>query len=404
MAQLKTTEPQIRPVPADEPAARQAAPTPPPPAAERPAAPAERRPPVKRVIVALVLLVALGFGARTGWHWWTVGRYMVSTDDAYVQAEITVLAAKVSGYLTDVRVDNNQRVKAGDVIARIDDGDYRLAMESARDKVATQRSTVARIGRQEEAAKAAVAQAEAQIASARAEQVRTAADFERQQRLAQADFASRAKFDEARAARDQSAAAVRSAEAALLQAQANVEVTAAQRVEAERLVTELETQVRKAERDIAFTEIRAPFDGVIGNKAVETGSYVQTGQRLAALVPLSSVRIDANFKETQLARMRPGQPVHVSIDAFPEHDFTGRVVSMAPASGSVFSLLPADNATGNFTKIVQRVPVRIEIPADIAARGLLRPGLSVEVSVDTRGDAAAATHSTAAAEPAGPAG
>lgn len=401
MTQLKTTETQSRPAPAE---ARQEAPAHAPPVAERPAAPEKRRFPVKRALVGLALLVALGFGARAGYHWWTVGRFMVSTDDAYVQAEITVLAAKVSGYLTDVRVDNNQRVHAGDVIARIDDGDYRLALESARDKVATQRSTVARIGRQEEAAKAAIAQAGAQIESARAEQVRTAADFERQQRLAQSDFASRARFDEARAARDRADAAVKSAEAALVQAKANVEVIAAQRVEAERLVADLETDVRKAERDLAFTEIHAPFDGVIGNKAVETGSYVQPGQRLAALVPLSSVRIDANFKETQLARMRPGQPVHVSIDAFPEHGFTGRVVSMAPASGSVFSLLPADNATGNFTKIVQRVPVRIEIPADIASRGLLRPGRSVEVSVDTRGESATTTRSTAAVEPAGPAG
>ena len=140
----------------------------------------------------------------------------------------------------------------------------------------------------------------------------------------------------------------------------------------------------KAERDLSFTEIRAPIDGVIGNRAVKVGDFMQIGQRFASLVPLDDVYIDANFKETQLGRLRPGQPVEVSVDALPEHDIEGRVASMSPASGSVFSLLPPDNATGNFTKIVQRIPVRIKVPAEVANRKLLRPGMSVVVKVNTR--------------------
>jgi membrane fusion protein (multidrug efflux system) len=342
------------------------------------------RRPRKRLILAVVLVAAAGFGGRFASDWWTVGRFLETTDDAYVQAEITVLAAKVAGYLAPMAVDNNQRVAVGDVIARIEDGDFRLAVEAAAGKLATQRSALTRIDRQIDAGRAGVADCVAKQQSAQAEVVRAAADFERQQRLVQAEYASRSRFDDARAARDRGDAALHSAAAALEQQRANVAVLEAQRAEAERLADELAVQLRRAERDLSFTVLRAPFAGVIGNKAVETGAYVQPGQRLAALVPLATVRIDANFKETQIARMVPGQPVHVVVDGFPGRDFTGRLVSLAPASGSVFSLLPPENATGNFTKVVQRMPVRVAIPEAVAREGWLRPGLSVEVSVDTR--------------------
>ena len=190
---------------------------------------------------------------------------------------------------------------------------------------------------------------------------------------------------------------MKSAQAALLAAQANVDVLAAQQGEAERVSAELQTAVDKAARDLSFKEIRAPVDGTIGNKAVEVGTYVQPGARLAALVPLSSVHVDANFKETQLADLKVGQKVRLDVDAYPDRDFVGTVESVSPASGSVFSLLPAENATGNFTKIVQRVPVRVAVAPEPAREGLLRPGLSVVVRVDRRdtGEEAAATTSTA---------
>jgi len=353
------------------------------------AAPAQAPAPAKaksrrKPIVAVLLLGALAFGGYEGFHWWTEGRFMVSTDDAYVQADITILSAKVSGYVASVAVTNNQSVKAGDLIARIDDGDYRFALQSARDKLATQQSAIERIGRQIEAGRAAVAQAEAQLASARAGFERAESDYGRQQQLARSDYTSRAALENAKAARDQAAAGVKAAEAALAAARANVDVLGAQQNEARRVAAELQTDVQKAERDLSFTEIRAPADGVIGNKAVEVGTFVQPGARLAALVPLTSVHVDANFKETQLAHLKPGQKVRIEVDAFPDADIEGTVESVSPASGAVFSLLPPENATGNFTKIVQRVPVRVAVSPEIAQQGLLRPGLSVVVDVDTR--------------------
>ena len=156
----------------------------------------------------------------------------------------------------------------------------------------------------------------------------------------------------------------------------------------------MKTALAKAERDLSFTVIRAPIDGVIGNRAMQVGDYVQTGQRLASLVPLADVYIDANFKETQLARLKPGQPVSISVDALSSRDITGTVTSVSPASGSVFSLLPPDNATGNFTKIVQRLAVRIRLPAAVTDQRLLRPGMSVVVDVNTKPQAAVAENST----------
>jgi len=355
------------------------------------AKPAKRRRPRRRVLVALAALLLASGGAWYGHHWWTIWRYVVSTDDAYVGANSTTMAAKISGYISAVAVDNNAQVRAGDVIAVIDDGDYRLAVDSARDKVATQQSTIERIGRQIAAQQASVEQSRAQLASAQAGATRANLEYDRQQALANREFASRQKLEQAHADRDQATAGINSATAAVDAAQANVEVLKAQQEEAVRSLKELSTALAKAERDLSFAVIRAPYDGVIGNRAVQPGDYVQPGQRLASLVPLDAVFVDANFKETQLARLRPGQAVSIAVDALPDRTIEGTVESLAPASGSVFSLLPTDNATGNFTKIVQRVPVRIHVPADVAGERLLRPGMSVVVSIDTRADAAPGT-------------
>ncbi|RDV04948.1 HlyD family secretion protein [Undibacter mobilis] len=337
----------------------------------------------KRVLMGVAALAAAGLG------WWgfgyvTTGRFLVSTDDAYVRADATTLAAKVPGYVAQVVVDDNAFVHAGDVIARIDDGDYKLAVDSARDKVATQEATVARIGRQVEAQQAMVTQAQAQLTSVQAQARRAQLELERQQKLAGNAFASQQTLETAQANRDQADASVAGGSAAVAAALANVDVLKAQQLEAARMLNELRTAQAKAERDLSFTEIRAPIDGVIGNRAAKVGDFLQIGQRFASLVPLGDVYIDANFKETQLSRLRPGQPVDVSVDALPEHDIEGTVASMSPASGSVFSLLPPDNATGNFTKIVQRIPVRIKVPAAVANSKLLRPGMSVVVKVNTK--------------------
>jgi membrane fusion protein, multidrug efflux system len=343
----------------------------------------------RRLALGPALVLAVVAAGWFGYDWWTVGRFTVSTDDAYVGAYNTTLATKVSGYIANVAVTDNARVHAGDVIATLDDGDYRLAVESARNKVATQQATIARIGHQIEAQQAAVEQAKAQLASTQAGTTRMQLELDRQNKLAAQDFASRQTLEQAQANRDQSIAAMQGAQAALDSATANVDVLKGQQQEAIRTLDELKTALAKAERDLSFTVIRAPIDGVIGNRAVQTGDYLQPGQRLASLVPLNGIYVDANFKETQLARLRPGQLVSIAVDALPQDAIQGTVESLSPASGSVFSLLPPDNATGNFTKIVQRLPVRISVPAAVADQGQLRPGMSVVVSVNTKATALA---------------
>ncbi|MFG1481094.1 HlyD family secretion protein [Xanthobacter sp. V4C-4] len=359
-----------------------------PPAADT-ARPAPSR---RRQVLAAVLGLLVLAGGWTGLRWWQVGRFEVATDDAYVGADTSVLAAKVGGYVASVEVAANQPVKAGAVIARIDDGDYRLALRAAEDKIATQQAALARFDEQQAAAQAAIAQARAQLAAAQAEQQRTALEFDRQDKLASSNFASRSALDNARADRDKAQANVLSAQAAIASAEAALAVLRAQRIEAERVLDEDRTARDKAARDLDFTVVRAPIDGVVGNRAVQVGQLVQPGTRLAAIVPLAGVYVDANFKETQLGRLRPGQPVKVHVDAYPDRDFAGTVVSVSPASGSVFSLLPPENATGNFTKIVQRVPVRIgfdaaALDAETLGGHGLRPGMSVTAVVDTRGEA-----------------
>ncbi|SCW36071.1 HlyD family secretion protein [Ancylobacter rudongensis] len=338
----------------------------------------------KKLVFAALLLAALAGGGVYGLDWWQVGRFLVSTDDAYVGADTSILAARVAGHIVALDVETNQSVKAGDVIARIDDGDYRLALQAAQDKIATQQATIDRYGEQMAAARAQVDQAKAQLVSAEAELQRAELELARQSALMKDQFSSRATQETARADRDKAKAAVDAGTAAIASAQADVAVLAAQRTEALRTLDELKTARDQAQRDLDFTLVRAPFDGVVGNRAVQLGQLVQSGTRLVALVPMSQVYVDANFKETQLGQLHPGQKVDIEVDAYPDETFHGHVLSLAPASGSVFSLLPPENATGNFTKIVQRVPVRIELDEAARAKAELRPGMSVIATVDTR--------------------
>ena len=326
--------------------------------------PTQKKRPTRRLLLLLVILAGVGAAGYYGLDWYQNGRFIVSTDDAYVRADMAIIAAKVSGYISEVPVTDNQNVRTGDLIARIDDGDYQLAVQAAQRKLDTQNATVARIEDQAHAQDALIQQARAGLDSAQADAQRSVTDFGRAQHLAGTGFGSAQSLDAARADRDRTAAAVASANAALAAAQGNLAVFAAPKVEAEHLGAELKTAVDQAQRNLSFAEIRAPFDGTIGNRAAQVGAYVQPGTRLMALIPLQSAYVEANLKETQLGSVRAGDPVRVYLDALGGRRFQAIVESVAPASGSQYSLLPPENATGNFTKIVQRVPVRIRVDGD----------------------------------------
>jgi membrane fusion protein (multidrug efflux system) len=353
---------------------------------------------MRRLIVPVLILAALSYGGKTAYDWFVEGRFLVSTDDAYVGANTSIIAAKAMGHLTTVPVVDNQVVHEGDLLASIDDGDYQNAVDSARARIATQDATIARFGRQIDAQGAIIAQAEAQVASAaaqvksaEADVERAALEYDRSYKLAQTNFGSQQRLEQATADRDRTAATLAAAKAsqastaaALVGAKANLDVLKAQQDEAARQRAELVTALAMAERNLSFTRVIAPFDGVVGNKAAQVGALVQPGTRLMALVPVNDSYVDANFKETQLADIKPGQKVDVAIDALDGRVVEGVVSSISPASGAQFSLLPPDNATGNFTKVVQRVAVRITFPEEVLKAAVLRPGLSVVATVHTR--------------------
>ncbi|MCO6184935.1 HlyD family secretion protein [Rhizobium sp. L1K21] len=338
----------------------------------------------RKFIFLALAAVVIGAGGYEGYQWWTNGRFMVSTDDAYIGGDIAYVSPKVTGYVEKVNVTANQKVKAGDTLVTLDQGDYQIALEQAEAQLATQEFAVKTIDAQEKVAEASLAQAKAQKQSATAALHSAQLTLDRTNKLQDQNFASTSALDSANTAFEQAQAQISSADAAIQSATANISAIHAQRAQAESTLKSLHLARDKAARDLEFTVLKAPFDGVVGNFAVQEGNLVSPGLRLMAVVPTSDLYIDANFKETQIAELHAGETVHISVDALPDQEFEGTVESISPASGSVFSLLPAENATGNFTKITQRLPVRIALPADVLATGRLKAGLSVVVDVDTR--------------------
>ncbi|MCQ0971437.1 HlyD family secretion protein [Paracoccus sp. TK19116] len=337
-----------------------------------------------RNVLPVVVIAALCAGGWFGSQWWMTGRFLEKTDDAYVAADITMISARVDGYVADVPVRSNQHVSAGDVLVRLDDGDSRNALATAKSRWETAGQTLIRIDAQIDAARAAVTQAEAARDTAEA-QLRTAStNADRARRLASGNVTSQAQLDSANEAFDVARAGVAGAKAAITSAEAQVAVLQAQRAEAEGQRQELKVAVDQAQRDLDLTVLTAPANGIVANMTLEPGDLVTPGTRLAALVPDGSLYVEANLKETQMAGIANGAEVEMTFDALPGQTYIGHVASISPATGAVFSLLPAENATGNFTKIVQRVPVRIAIPEDALASGALRAGLSTEIAIDTR--------------------
>ncbi len=337
-----------------------------------------------RFVLPLLAAVALGGAGYYGHEYWTVGRFMVSTDDAYLEADIASVSPKIAGYVADVPVIENQHVKAGDPLFLLDDGDLKIALEQAQAQIVSQDRALDRIDAQIVAARAALDQAQAQRASAQAVADNADRNRDRLIQLLATKVATRAQVDDATTAAHEAAAALLGANAQVDAAEANIGVLEAQKAEAQAAMRSLKLAEAKAERDLTFTTLRAPYDGVVANLAVQQGDFVGTGQKLAVIVPTEKLYVSANFKETQLAEIVPGETATVSVDALGGRSYAGKVVSIAPASGSLFSLLPPENATGNFTKVVQRYPVRIELPADAFADARLRAGFSVVVDVDGR--------------------
>ena len=338
---------------------------------------------IKRAALALALGLGIAGATGLGYDYLTTGRYLETTDDAYVKADSTIIAPRVSGYIAQVLVGDNQPVKAGQLLARIDDRDFRAALDQANADVAAAEAAVrnldAQLALQQpiiEQGTADIAATEANLKFAREEQVRSD-DLMKSgsgtiQRAQQTDAALREKT-----------AQLQHGKSALLAAQRKVDVLTTDRAKAVAQLDRARAVAQQAALNLSYTQITAPVEGTVGARSLRVGQFVQAGTQLMAVVPLDAVYVVANFKETQLTNVRNGQRVEIRIDSFGSTRLKGHVDSLSPASGLEFALLPPDNATGNFTKIVQRVPVKIVLD-DQSLTGLLRPGMSAEPTVDTK--------------------
>ncbi len=339
---------------------------------------------MKKPILAFVAVALAGTALWAGIRWTTEWRWIESTDDAYVDGDITAIVPKVAGYVVEVKAEDNRPVAKGDVLLRMDDRDYRAKVDDARAQLAGRVAQLAQIEDRVAVQESLITQSGASISAARADVIRAKADFQRSQRLVRDDFVSRQQYDVTAADAAKAEAGLTGSGAGLQAARRQLAVLASERAMALAQLEQNKAMLALAEIDLEATVITAPVDGVVGNRGVRDGQYIRPGQMLMAVVPLGRVWVDANFKETQLERMKPGQRVEIKVDAYPDQVIEGRLDSFAPASGAKFSLLPPENATGNFTKVVQRIPVRIRPVAGNALAGQLRPGLSVVVRIDTK--------------------
>jgi membrane fusion protein, multidrug efflux system len=337
-------------------------------------------------VCGVALLIGLG-ATWYGHQWWTIGRFIESTDDAYVGGDVTVIAPKVAGFIAEVAVTDNQAVRAGDLLVKLDDRDYRAALARANAAVAAQEATLANLDATRRLQESMIAQAEAGVTAADAEVARSRFDVVRYSRLASDQYASLQRFQQADADNKKAIAAVEKARAALAAARRRLDVIDTHKQQARAALDQAIAECDLARLNLGYTELRAPIDGIVGNRSARNGAYAMVGAQLISLVPAHGLWVDANFKESQLAHMRAGLPASIEADVLPGRVFRGHVASLAPATGAQFSVLPPENATGNFTKIVQRVPVCIQLDNGASTLGNLRPGLSVTAAVDERSPA-----------------
>ncbi|MDT4740375.1 HlyD family secretion protein [Bradyrhizobium sp. WYCCWR 12699] len=340
---------------------------------------------------ALVLAAALGVAAAAtfGHYYFTTGRYLETTDDAYVKADSTIVAPKVSGYIGEVLVADNEPVKAGQLLARIDDRDFRAALDQARADVAAASAAVRNLNAQIELQEPVIQQQAALVEASEAALKFAREEQARYDGLMKSGSGTIQRAQQTDAALREKSAQLAGERSALIAANKRIEVLATERAKAAAQLDRARAVEQQAALNLSYTQITAPVEGTVGARSLRVGQFVQAGTQLMAVVPLDAVYVIANFKETQLTHVRTGQPVELTIDGFHDIRLRGRVDSLSPASGLEFALLPPDNATGNFTKIVQRVPVKIVLD-DHDLKGLLRPGMSAEPTINTKSAAVAA--------------
>jgi membrane fusion protein (multidrug efflux system) len=339
---------------------------------------------LKRLLFGAAALGLLGIAGTSGVYYWKTGRFLVSTDDAYVEAYSVLISPKVSGYISAAPVDDNQSVKAGAVLARIDPRDYQTALDQARANVAAAQANINTLNQQIAQQKLVIEQDREQVVSDQAALVFSQQDFQRYTHLATTGYGTVQRAQQAQADISEKQAALRHDTTVVAAAEKQIGVFEGQLAQANATLAQQQAMEHQAELNLSYTTITAPVDGAVGVRTLRVGEYVQAGTQLMAIAPLQDVYVVANYKETQLTDVQPGQVVAIDIDTFPGTTVHGHVDSLAPASGQEFALLPPDNATGNFTKIVQRIPVKIKIDKNEPLLGRLRPGMSVEPTIDTR--------------------
>ena len=342
---------------------------------------------VSRKTLLAIALSAAALGVLAyGYQWVTVGRFIETTDDAYVGGDVTALAPHVAGFVSKIAVSDNEHVHKGQLLMRLDDRDFRAAEDHARATLDNKRAVLADLRAKYGAQQSAIRQAGADLSAKIAQAHFARDDDNRYQDLQRAVAVSRQDAQRAHAVHEVAQATVTAAEASVVGANQQLAVLSAEIEQSRADIAQAEADLRTAELNVGYTEIRSPIDGYVGNRAVRVGAYVAVGSYLASVIPERGLWVDANMKEDQLVHIRPGENATITADVLPGRKFHGRVESVAPGTGSVFAIIPPENATGNFTKIVQRVPVRIALDPDDARLGGLRPGLSITAKVDTRSE------------------
>ncbi|MBO0710136.1 MAG: HlyD family secretion protein, partial [Acetobacteraceae bacterium] len=358
--------------------------------APRPVATATRRFRARRLAIAGALLATALGGGWYGYDWWTEGRFLETTDDAYVGGNVTSIAPHVGGFIQQIAVADNEHVAAGQLLVRLDPRDYQATLDHAAAVVAGRLAALESLRAQSVLQQSMIKQQAATLAAKSSHALFASEDAERYRSLALTAAGSRQNAERATTLEQEARSDVAAATAALEAARAQLKVLEAEIGEATAAAAQARADLETARLNLSYTEIRSPIDGYVGNRAAQQGAYVQAGAFLIAVIPSNGLWVDANFKEDQLTHMRPGERARVKADVLPGHTFEGRIESLAPGTGAVFSVIPPENATGNFTKIVQRVPVRIALNAGDPMLRLLRPGLSTLASTDTRTEASAA--------------